>query len=63
MKMSDVKNEATIIIISNELFNLWAKFIIAHSNKEFIDLDTRKKFNESKHFDYGPRFQLHQGVF
>jgi hypothetical protein len=35
---------------------LWVEFIIAHSNRELIDLDIGKKFNDSKRFDYCPRF-------
>jgi hypothetical protein len=42
---------------------LWAQFITSHSNGELIDPDTLKKFNESKRFDFGPRFQLHREFF
>jgi hypothetical protein len=42
-----VKNEVTIITASDELFDLWAEFITAHSNGELIDPDIGKKFNES----------------
>jgi hypothetical protein len=55
-----VKNEVTIITASNKLFELQAENITIHSNGELIDPDTKKKFNESKRFDYGPRFQLHR---
>jgi hypothetical protein len=62
-KLSDVKNEVTIITASDEIFDLWAQFITSHSNGELIDPDTFKKFNESKRFDFGPRFQLHREFF
>jgi hypothetical protein len=54
--MSDVKNEVTIITAFEKLFGLGMEFIIAYNNRELIDLDTGKKFNESKQFDYGSRF-------
>ena len=53
--MLDVKNEVTIIITSSKFFNLWVEFVTAHNNKEFIDPDMEKKFNDIKQFDYGPR--------
>src|SRR5450759_456536 len=62
-KLSDVKNEVVIITASDEIFDLWAQFITAHSNGELIDPDTMKKFNEPKKFDYSPRFQLHREFF
>jgi hypothetical protein len=62
-KLSDVKNEVIIITASDEIFALWADFITSHSNGELIDPDTQKKFNESKRFDFGPRFQLHREFF
>ena len=55
-KLSDVKNEVIIIIASYKIFDLWAKFITAHSNGELIKPDIQKKFNEPKRFDFGPRF-------
>ena len=57
-KLSDVKNEVTIITTSDKIFELWTHFITFHSNGELIDLDTKKKFNELKRFDFGPRFLL-----
>jgi hypothetical protein len=48
MKLSDMKNEMIIITASDEIFDLWAQFITSHSNGELIDLETLKKFNESK---------------
>jgi hypothetical protein len=62
-KLSNVKNEVTIITASDEIFDLWAQFITSHSNGELIDPNTFKKFNESKRFDFGPRFQLHREFF
>jgi hypothetical protein len=62
-KLSDVKNEVTIITALDEIFALWAEFITSHSIGELIDPDTQKKFNESKRFDFGPRFQLHWEFF
>jgi hypothetical protein len=62
-KLSDVKNDVTIITASDEIFDLWAQFITSHSNGELINPDTFKKFNESKRFDFGPRFQLHREFF
>jgi hypothetical protein len=53
-----VKNEITIITAPNDFFNLWAKFIIIHYNRKLIDPNTRKKFNESKRFDFYPMFYL-----
>jgi hypothetical protein len=53
--MLDVKNEVTIITTSSKFFSLWVAFVTAHSNREFIDPDTEKKFNGIKQFDYGPR--------
>jgi hypothetical protein len=61
--LSDVKNEVTIITASDKIFDLWAQFITSHSNGKLIDRDTLKKFNESKRFDFGPRFQLHHEFF
>ena len=61
--MSDVKNEVTIITASNKIFALWADFITSYSNGELINPDTQKKFNESKRFDFRPRFQLHRKFF
>jgi hypothetical protein len=62
-KLLDVKIEVTIITASNKIFDLWAQFITSHSNGKLIDPDTLKKFNESKRFDFGPRFQLHHEFF
>jgi hypothetical protein len=62
-KLSDVKNEVTIITAFDEIFDLWAQFITSHSNGELIDPDTFKMLNESKRFDFGPRFQLHREFF
>jgi hypothetical protein len=62
-KLSDVKNEVTIITASDKIFDLWAQFITSHSNGKLIDRDTLKKFNESKRFDFGPRFPLHHEFF
>jgi hypothetical protein len=62
-KLSDVKNEVIIITAFDEIFDLWAQFITSHSNGELIDLETLKKFNESKRIDFGPRFQLHREFF
>jgi hypothetical protein len=62
-KLSDVKNEVTIITASNKFFDLRAQFITSHSNGELIDPDILKKFNESKRCDFGPRFQLHREFF
>jgi hypothetical protein len=62
-KLSDVKNEVTIITALDEIFALWADFITSHSNGELIDPDTQKKFNESKRFDFGPRFQFQREFF
>ena len=62
-KLSDIKNEVIIIMASNETFKLWSQFITAHSNGKFIDPNTRKKFNEPKRFDFGPKFQLHREIF
>ena len=62
-KLSDVKNEVTIITAFDEIFDLWAQFIISHSNGELINPDTLKKFNENKRYDFGPRFQLHREFF
>ena len=62
-KLLDIKNEVIIITASNEIFNLWSRFIIAYSNGKLIDPDTRKKFNEPKQFNFGPKFQLHREFF
>jgi hypothetical protein len=62
-KLSNVKNEVTIITASDDIFALWSNFITSHSNGKLIDPDTQKKFNESKRFDFGPRFQLHHEFF
>lgn len=62
-KLSDIKNEVIIITASDEIFDLWSRFITAHSNGELIDPDTRKKFNEQKNFNFGPKFQLHREFF
>ena len=63
IKLLDMKNEVTIVIASDKIFDLWAQFITFHSNGKLIDSDTLKKFNGSKHFDFGPRFQLHHEFF
>ena len=62
-KLSDMKNELTIITASNKIFDFWAQFITLHSNGKLIDPKALKKFNESKRFDFGPRFQLHHEFF
>jgi hypothetical protein len=62
-KLSDVKNEVTIITASDDIFALWLDFITFHSNGKLIDPDMQKKFNENKRFDFGPRFQLHREFF
>jgi hypothetical protein len=62
-KLSDVKNKMTTITASNEIFDLWAQFITSHSNRELIDPETLKKFNEHKRFDFSLRFQLHREFF
>jgi hypothetical protein len=62
-KMLNEKNEVTTIAASDELFGLWVEFIKAHNNGELIDLNTGKKLNDSKRFDYGPKFQLHSEFF
>jgi hypothetical protein len=61
--MSDVKNEVVIITAPDKIFDLWAQLITSHSYGQLIDLETLKKFNESKRFDFGPRFQLHREFF
>jgi hypothetical protein len=62
-KLSNVKNEVTIITALDKNFALWSDFITSHSTGELIDPDIQKKFNESKRFDFGPRFQLHRKFF
>jgi hypothetical protein len=53
-KLSDVKNEVTIITALDDIFALWSNFITSHNNGELIDPDTQKKFNKNKRFDFGP---------
>jgi hypothetical protein len=58
-----MKNKNTIIKAYNDIFNLWAKLIVAHSNVELIDLNTKMKYNKNKRFDGSPRFQLYHKFF
>ena len=50
MSKAYIKNELLIIIARDVLFHLWAGFVTAHAAREFVDPDTKDKFNKSEKF-------------
>ena len=62
-KLSNIKNEVIIVTASDKIFDLWSRFITTHSNGKLINPDMRKKLNEPKQFNFGPKFQLHCEFF
>jgi hypothetical protein len=51
LKPADLRNELLIITASEEVYQLWAKFIVDYGTGELIDPDTEVKFNQAKDWE------------
>ena len=61
MSKADIKNELLIITARDDLFQLWAEFVIAHATRELVNPDTKDKFNKSEKFKQNQKkFLLHR---